>query len=149
MSRSVSATLARLALGATTVFLAACGSPTIPEFEIEFRTDRSSYVLGDTASLTVTNRGLERIGPAGLPCLLQLERKVGPVWDFVSSPETGSSTACTGRSWLEPSQQEHQRVPITASDFRGGAEYRFKTSFWDASREFTTEVVSNSFTIDG
>jgi hypothetical protein len=96
--------------------LAACVSPTANEPQVvELRTDRSSYVVGDTARLTLTNQGPHAVYATLSVCNLNVERSVGDSWESAG----GFNVACVqvfGRR-LEPGASTEQEIKIVIPPF--------------------------------
>jgi len=130
---------------ATGLLATACGSPVTTDQKVDFQTDRASYAVGDTAWLTVTNRGPESIFPREVTsCFLEAERKVEDGWEFFSEPGTIS---CKAIDWLEPDEETRRRIVITADDFEPGSEYRFKT-LYQGGPHSVVEIFSNPFLVE-
>lgn len=129
------------------VVWAACGSPTTPQAEVDFELDQASYALGDTALLTLTNRGSKGIGPGSiLQCSLYLERRAGEAWQ--STPRPPQDEACI-EGWLAPGGIIERKLPITSDLFEAGGTYRFRIEYAQLSDPTLYESYSPVFFIEG
>lgn len=133
-----------------TGLLAGCDGPTEldREQEIDFRLDRSTYALGDTATLTLENGGPNPIGPAALIfCGLHMELEVEGSWKPVDSPPAG--VVCTRGVTLEPGEGLEREIPITSDDFDLGREYRFVVEqiWFENGDPVFVEVRTDPFTV--
>ena len=137
---------ASLVLAVNGLFLVACGSPVGVDQQIDFSTDRARYAIGDTAWLTVTNRGPDRVWPRDMmSCSLEAERRVGEAWEFFSEP---GRLSCRGLNPLESGEEIRRWIVVTGDDFEPGSEYRFKTRHVGTSRTSVFEIFSNSFVVE-
>lgn len=132
-----------------TGLLAGCDGPTEldREQEIDFKPDRNTYALGDTATLTLENGGPYPIGPAALFfCGLHMELEVEGSWKSVDAPP---GVACTRGITLEPDEGLEREIPITSDDFEVGRGYRFvvEQGWFEGDNHVSTVVRSEPFTV--
>jgi hypothetical protein len=107
--------------------LAACVSPTANEPQVvELRTDRSSYGLGDTGRLTLTNHGPHAVSGGLWPCILEVQQWDGDSWQSAGNfPEVCTGVRLQLIPRLEPGAAEEREVKIVTPPFALlGGEYR-------------------------
>jgi len=140
------------ALGIAVLYaaLAACASPTANEPQVmELRTDRSSYVLGATVWITLTNRGPHAISGALWPCLLEVQQWG---WGRDSWQPAGpiNKEVCIQHfiPLLEPGESTERGYKIVIPPFAlFGGEYRLHMSLYDQVTEEPLHVFSPPFSV--
>lgn len=122
--------------------LLACSGPTEPAGDyVRIQTDRTSYALGETATVVLENQH-PRYSIQFSGCLLSLERQNGDAWEATTLQAcilVPSVVEARGtREWtllLEPPQ-----VPESG-------EYRYALEFWNPHTRTAREVTSEVFTV--
>jgi hypothetical protein len=127
--------------------LAACTSPTANEPQVvELRTDRSSYGVGDTTRLTLTNQGPHAVYGALWPCLLEVEQWHGDNWQSAGNFPEVCTLGFVPR--LEPGASTERGFKIVIPPFAlSGGEYRFHMSLFDLVTEEPFDVFSPRFSV--
>ncbi len=129
-----------------------CNEPTAPENpNVQVRTDRSSYRIGDTGTLTVRNRTPHDFGITPNFCGTPIQRRVGDGWEKIG--ELGR------RDYRQACLAVLQHLPPRASvavsfsldeHFQGGNEYRFFVNLTANPGTLSEKGVgkySNTFTV--
>ena len=128
------------------VALLSCAAPTENEPPlVEFRTDRTAYVMGESGVLTLTNRGTHAIN-VDWACSYEIQRMVGTSWESV---DTGV--------WCLPEEPQQQLAPgasevlqfqVVAPAFASAGEYRFQVAAWYIGSRQSLVISSDPFTVE-
>jgi hypothetical protein len=122
------------------IVLLSCGTPTENELaSVELLTDHTTYVIGDSAVLTVTNRGTSSI--TYLLCTLGIERKAGTDWEPVDAGPVGCIESDFRELGRFESEEWQLQVPTSAG------EYRFRVTVLRPRGQRSLVFSSNPFTV--
>jgi len=123
------------------VAVLSCATPTENELPaVELLTDRTTYVVGDSAVLTVTNRSANSI--VYLLCTLGIERKAGTIWEPVYRGAVGCIEGDSRELARFESEEWRLQVPTSAG------EYRFRVTVFPPRGQQSFVVSSNPFTVE-
>ena len=131
------------------VALLSCATPTENELpSVEFWTDRTAYVMGDSGVLTLTNGGDHSI-VGDLRCGLVIQQMVGGSWESQLDPTIGS-VACMLplQELLAPGETLKLGFQVVVPAFASVGEYRFQLSAWDTGSRQTLVAPSSPFTVE-
>lgn len=114
--------------------------------DVKLQTDRTTYAVGDSASMVLTNQGPAPIGPTGqLLCRPKVERRAGEAWQVV----TEFDDVCTLP--IDPNLQAGGRVnrkfQITPDRFTSEGQYRLIVNVLVVGAADPMTVASNAFTV--
>ena len=128
--------------------LAACASPTANEPQVvELRTDRSSYVLGDTARLTLTNLGPHAVYASLSACNMNVERWLGNTWESAG----WFAEVCimeSNNQIVQPGDSGARGFKAVAPPFSPlGGEYRFRVAVFEVESLQRFEFFSPPFIV--
>ena len=108
--------------------------------------DRSTYAVGDSASIVLTNHGPAPIGPtAQLLCRPKVERRAGEAWQVV----TEFDDVCTLPMVrdLQAGGRVNRKFQITPDRFASDGQYRLMVMVGVEGAADPMTVVSNAFTV--
>jgi hypothetical protein len=129
-----------------TVALLSCAAPTDNELPaVELLTDRTTYVMGDSAVLTLTNHSRHSI-IGDLGCGETIQRMEGTSWESVGNfPEV-----CLVQ-WvnpLGPGDSDVRGFEVVPPAFASAGQYRIQVPAWDPKRQQSFVVSSDPFTVE-
>ncbi len=128
--------------------LAACVSPTANEPQVvELRTDRSSYGLGDTGRLTLTNQGPHAVYASLSACNMNVERWLGNTWE--SAGWFAEVCIMESNPIVQVGDSGARGFKVVAPPFSplGGGEYRFHVSVFEVASLQRFEFFSPPFSV--
>ena len=125
------------------VALLSCTTPTENELpSVEFWTDRTAYVVGDSAVLTLTNRSANSI-LYYLLCTLGIQHMVGTSWEPVDTSKVVGCIESDSRELARFESEEWRfQVPTSAG------KYRFRVTGFRPKGQPSFVISSDPFTVE-
>ena len=128
------------------IVLLSCATPTENELpSVDLLTDRTTYAMGDSGVLSLTNRSANPI-LGDLRCGVAIQRMVATSWESVG----GLPGWCIMEDvdTLDASASVERGFELAAPAFASAGEYRLQVSAADPRRRQPFVVSSDPFTVE-